>query len=81
MINNILITPSINSLFLTGIILLIVFYIFITNITSFYKLNFYNKLYILSLICLTIGIHGILHLGVETKYNFNPYNFIIFNLL
>ena len=48
MLSNILIAPSLNSLFITGILL--------------------------STITIAIGIHGLIHLGTEIHYNFNPYN-------
>ncbi len=37
-------------------------------------LNYYQKLMLLSTITIAIGIHGLIHLGVEDQYNFNPYN-------
>jgi len=29
---------------------------------------------LLSTVTIAIGIHGLIHLGVEGQYNFNPYN-------
>ena len=66
-----LIAPSLNSLFFTGILLLFIFIIFINNFKRINKLNYYQKIMLLSTI--TIGIHGLIHLGVEAQYNFNPY--------
>jgi len=68
-----LIAPSLNSLFFTGIMVLFVFIIFITNFSKFLKLPYYYKLIILSTMSIAIGIHGLIHLGVETNYGFNPY--------
>ena len=73
MLSNILIAPSLNSLFVTGTILLFIFYIFFTNFKQFQRLDSYHKLIILSLITIAVGIHGLIHLGVESVYNFNPY--------
>jgi len=36
-------------------------------------LDFYRKTMILSLITIAIGVHGIIHLGLEMNYGFNPY--------
>lgn len=66
-------TPSIVSLFITGMILLFIFVILITNCNYFIKITIYHKIVILSLLSTALGIHGLIHLGVEDKYNFNPY--------
>jgi hypothetical protein len=73
MLSNILIAPSLNSLFVTGLILLSILIIFITNFQQFKRLDFYHKLTILSLITIAVGTHGLIHLGVESVYGFNPY--------
>jgi hypothetical protein len=73
MLSNILIAPSFNSLFVTGTILLFILFIFVTNFKQIQRLDSYHKLIILSLITIAVGIHGLIHLGVESIYNFNPY--------
>jgi len=73
MLSNYLIAPSLSSLFFTGIFILFIFIIFIKNFNKFLKLPYYYKLIILSIISIAIGIHGLIHLGVETSYGFNPY--------
>ena len=73
MISNILMAPSITSLFITGILLLVILILVITNFNQLLKYRLYEKITILSLIVIAIGIHGLIHLGVETQYGFNPY--------
>lgn len=73
MLSNILIAPSLNSLFVTGFLLLFILVIFIKNYKQFMRLDFYRKLNMLSLFVIAIGIHGLIHLGVEREYGFNPY--------
>jgi uncharacterized membrane protein len=73
MLSDYLIAPSLNSLLFTGIIILAIFIIFIKNFKFFLKLPYYNKLMLLCSISIAIGIHGMIHLGVETNYGFNPY--------
>lgn len=73
MLSNILIAPSLNTLVVTGLILLSILITFITNFQQFKRLDFYHKLTILSLISIAVGIHGLIHLGVESVYGFNPY--------
>ncbi len=76
MLSNILIAPSLNSLFVTGILLLSILFIFISHFKQFTRLNFYHKLTVLSLITIAIGTHGLIHLGVESVYGFNPYKWV-----
>jgi hypothetical protein len=73
MLSNILIAPSLNSLFFTGFMILVILVIFFTNYNKFIRLDYYSKITILSLITIAIGIHGVIHLGVEQNYGFNPY--------
>jgi hypothetical protein len=74
MLSDILIAPSLNSLFVSGFLLLFIFFIFVTNFQQFKRLDFYRKLTILSLITIAISAHGLIHLGVESVYEFNPYH-------
>ncbi len=71
-----LFAPSFHSLFITGFLLLSILFLFITHFKQFGNLDFYRKITILSLIASAIGIHGLIHLGVEKEYGFNPYNWI-----
>ena len=73
MLSDILVAPSINSLFITGIILLVTFILVITNFNQFMRYRLYEKITILSLLVIAIGIHGLIHLEVEKQYAFNPY--------
>jgi hypothetical protein len=73
MLSDTLIAPSLNSLFITGMLLLVIFILVITNFNQLLKYRLYEKITILSLIVIAIGIHGLIHLGVETEYGFNPY--------
>ena len=73
MLSNILVAPSFNSLFVTGFILLFILFILITNFQKIKRLDIYHKLIILSLISIAVGTHGLIHLGIETVYGFNPY--------
>ena len=68
--------PSINSLIVTGLLIIAIFFIFIKNIKSVIKLNYYQLLMLLSIITIAIGIHGLLHSSTEVNYNFNPYKYL-----
>jgi hypothetical protein len=72
------IAPSFNSLFLTGILILSIFIIFVINFNKIMTLGFYQKITLLSIITIAIGVHGLIHLGLEVNYGFNPYK--LFNI-
>jgi len=72
-LSNILVAPSLNSLFVTGFLILFILVIFITNYKQFITLDNYRKITTLSLIAIAFGVHGLIHLGVEMNYGFNPY--------
>lgn len=78
MFARLLMAPSMNGLILTGFLMLIIIIIFAKNYSQFLKLNYYQKLTLLSLLSLTIGIHSMLHLGAEIFYGFNPYKWFLF---
>jgi len=76
MLSNILIAPSLNSLFITGMLLVFIFILVITNFKQLMNFRLYDKITILCFIAIAIGTHGLIHLGVEKQYGFNPYNWI-----
>jgi len=73
MLANILVAPSLNSLFVTGLLILFILVLFVTNYKKIINLDFYRKITLFSLITIAFGIHGLIHLGVESVYGFNPY--------
>ena len=76
MLANILIAPSLNSLFVTGLVILFILVLLIKNYKKLINLDFYRKITILSLFAIAFGIHGLIHIGVESAYGFNPYKWI-----
>ena len=75
MLSEFLIAPSLNSLFVTGFLIFIILVLFIIHYKQFNRLEYYRKITILSLLTIAFGIHGLIHLGVEMNYGFNPYRF------
>jgi hypothetical protein len=73
MLSDYLIAPSLNALFLTGILVMIIAMLFIFNIKQLSKITSLQKITLLCSMTVAIGIHGMLHLGAEKQYNFNPY--------
>lgn len=76
MLKSILIAPSLNSLFITGILIFIIVVMFFVYFREFKRLDYFQKLSLLALISISVGVHGMIHLGVENTYGYNPYNWI-----
>ena len=64
--------PSFYSLLLTGVIWFVIVVIFVKNYSFFVKSRPDKMIEMISLIGLVIGVHGLLHLGLESVYGFNP---------
>jgi hypothetical protein len=73
MLSEYLIAPSMNSLLVTGILIMIVTILFFFNIKQILNENYYKKLILFSTLSVAFGMHGLIHLGVEKQYGFNPY--------
>lgn len=73
MLADYLIAPSLNALFITGLILLFILILLVKNYYSIMRLNYYQQIMLLTSLSIAVGSHGLMHLGVEKQYNFNPY--------
>lgn len=73
LLNYLVLAPSVNALLVTGILLLVILVIFVRNFTAFQRLDYYKRMSLVSLVAIAIGIHGLIHLGVEINYGLNPY--------
>jgi hypothetical protein len=76
MLEQILVAPSLNSLFVTGFLLLYILYLLVSQYKQFVHLDIYKKVTLLSLLVGAVGVHGLIHIGVEDSYGFNPYRWI-----
>ena len=76
MLDKFLVAPSLSSLFITGFLLLYIFYLLVTHFNHFINLDFYKKTTLLTLLVGAVGVHGLIHIGVEDSYGFNPYKWI-----
>jgi len=76
MLSDYLIAPSLNALFVSGFLLMTILFLLIRNFKVLLKLNFYNKIAILCMLSIAVTSHGLIHLGVEGQYGFNPYRWI-----
>ena len=65
-------TPSIYSHAISGLLIFIVFINIILNFTLLRNMDIYKRITILLLLSISLGIHGLSHLGLEQVYNYNP---------
>jgi len=69
--------PSFNALIVTGFLMLLTLILIVSNYKLVLNLDFYRKLNLLLLLTIAAGVHGLIHLGLEVNYGFNPYNWIL----
>jgi hypothetical protein len=68
--------PSFYALVITGFLLLIILITIIKNSNAIKNQSPTSLITLLALITIALGIHGLLHLGLEYVYNYNPINII-----
>ena len=64
--------PSIYAHILNGILLLISVILIYRNYSTIFRLAASEKVKLVLLFSLAIGLHGLSHLGLEYVYKFNP---------
>jgi len=69
--------PSYYGLVFTGFISLIVIILFIQNYRYLKALSADKLITVVSLVGIVVGVHSLLHLGLESVYNFNPIEMLI----
>jgi len=65
-------TPSIYAHITNGLLLFIAMILIYRNYKTILRLNTYERIVLLLLFSLAIGVHGLSHLGLESVYNWNP---------
>ena len=65
-------TPSLISLAITGLILMFVIILMIINYKRVAKIPPIELASFLCVLSIAIGSHGLLHLGLEAVYGYNP---------
>lgn len=74
--NKIMFPPSIMAHIFNGILILIIVWFGLLNYNTLTNMKVYQKLILLLLFALTIGLHGLSHLGLEVAYQVNKNNTI-----
>ncbi len=64
--------PSFYAHVLNGILLFIAMILLYTNYSKIIQLEPYKLLCLILLLSLSVGIHGLSHLGLEKEYGYNP---------
>ena len=69
---NIFTKPSFYAHTINGFTILIAIILIFTNFNRLKRFDIYNIITLVISFGILIGIHGLLHLGLETQYNYNP---------
>jgi tetrahydromethanopterin S-methyltransferase subunit E len=69
---NVYLFPSFYAHVITGVLLFIALFLLCKNHTTISKLEPYKLIMLVLVFSITIGIHGLSHLGLEKNYNYNP---------
>ena len=68
--------PSYFAQIANGLFILVFLYILFNHYRIFINTNYITKLLVIGLLSIAIGVHGILHLGLENVYGYNPLLFL-----
>ena len=69
---NVYLFPSFYAHVINGILLFFALFLLCKNYTTISKLEPYKLIMLVLVFSITIGIHGLSHLGLEKNYNYNP---------
>ena len=64
--------PSYFAQVANGLLILTFLYILFSNYKTFLNTNYITQLQIIGILAILIGVHGILHAGLEQLYQYNP---------
>lgn len=70
--NNIFFAPSFYAHIFNGLLIFISIVILYKNYSKLIKTPPYNVMILVLLFSMSIGIHGLSHMGLERFYNYNP---------
>ena len=74
--NNIFQHPSFYTHIINGLLLLLAIIILFRNYSKISNLEPFKIIILILIFSMSIGIHGLSHLGLEKIYNYNPINLI-----
>ena len=68
--------PSFYAGCINGLLILIIVVVIIRNRKEINTYDSYKQLMLLGMIAILIGVHALIHLGMEYVYNWNPLNYV-----
>ena len=74
--NKIYLFPSFYAHIINGFLLLAAFIMLYQNYSKISKIEPYKMITLFLLFSIGVGVHGLSHLGLEKKYEYNPLSFI-----
>ena len=75
----ILLKPSFYSTVVTGILILILIILGLKSYDEIKTFDTYRLFILVGIFTILIGIHGVLHLGLEALYDYNPLEILFGN--
>jgi hypothetical protein len=75
----ILLKPSFYATVTTGILILLLVIIGIRSFNEIKTYDTYRLLMVIGIFTILVGIHGMLHLGLEAVYDYNPLEILFGN--
>ena len=69
---NLYLAPSFYAHIINGLLMLMAFILLYKNYSKITNLEPYKLIVLTLILSICIGVHGLLHLGLETIYNYNP---------
>ena len=73
---NMLKIPSFYAACINGLLILIIVVVIIRNRKEIKTYDTYKQLMLLGMVAILIGVHALIHLGMEYVYNWNPLNYV-----
>lgn len=68
--------PSFYALIANGLLILVVVALLIRNFFIIKAQKPFNQMVLVLLIAMTVALHGLLHLGLEKQYGYNPLKYV-----
>ena len=72
--HNVYLLPSFYAHIMNGLLLFFALIVLYTNYSNIRNMGPYKVIILMLLFSITIGIHGISHMGLEKYYHYNPLN-------
>lgn len=75
--SSVYISPSFYACILNGLLLLLALFLLYSNYSEVKSFDLYKIMMLILIFSLAIGIHGLMHLGLEVYYKYNPLQYVL----